>query len=195
MKKQSPILLVIIVILVGVVAWYGFDRAGSDPVEIEGIFKLGDQALGTEQNKTETSKGTFWSNVFGGNGETYHDLTGGLSFKYPKGYSIREIPAPVEGEARTLLLSKEGAAPSVQVAVSSFDEDIVLTIGRIEADVPDLGMKNPQEIDVAGTKGVKFDSDSGVNVWFVTKGNLFQLTALSAEASVLDGIVSSFKIM
>ncbi|MFA6536153.1 MAG: hypothetical protein WCT25_01825 [Candidatus Paceibacterota bacterium] len=200
MQKKNLISTITAVFVIGLIAWYGFSRSGPDSDSVGGIARLGDKALETNQSQTEATetqpaKGGFWSNVFGGSRETYNDLTSGFSFKYPKEYSMKEIPAPSEGEARTLLLSKDGKAPSVQVAVSPFDEDIVLTVERIQADVPDLGMKNPQEISIGSvTKGVKFDSDTGVNVWFVAKGNLFQLTAFSDEAGVLDQIVSSFKM-
>lgn len=199
MKTKNLVFSAVAIILLGLIIWLGTGRGGSKSDSVEGISKLGDKALDS-QPKSETAtleptRGSFWDGIFSGGGSTYRDVSAGFSFKYPKEYSIKEIPAPAEGEARTLLLSKDGQAPSVQVAVSPFDENIVLTVERIEADAPDLAMKNPQAISIGSfTKGVKFDSDSGTNIWFVAKGNLFQLTALPTETSVLEEIVSSFRI-
>lgn len=127
--------------------------------------------------------------------KTYQDISTELTFKYPNSYSIKEMETSTEDETRTLLLSKEGQAPSIQIAISLFDEDITLTTERIKADVPDLVMKNPETITVNSlASGVKFESDLGINIWFVTKGNLFQLTAFQDESSAIDEIISSLKI-
>lgn len=198
MKTKNLLVSIAVIVLLGAVIWYWSGKVKSGENSIDGISPLGDKALESQPgiNKaTVESAPSFFSRIFSGGEKTYTDSSANFSFKYPKEYSIKEIPAPAEGEARTLLLSKEGKAPSVQVAVSAFDEDIVLTAERIAEDAPEFVMNNPQAVSVGSlTKGVKFDTDSGANIWFVAKGNLFQLTALPAEAGVLDQIVSTFKI-
>lgn len=195
-QSKTTILAVVVAILIIAGLWWGLKdkQSGNSVADNLPDITLGETTAENPEPGEAKSPGGFWSNLFGGGDKNYLDTTSKFTFSYPKDYSVKEIPAPAEGEARTLLLSKGENAPSVQVAVSPFDEEIVLTIERIETDVPDLEMKNPQAIDIAGTKGVKFESDAGVNVWFIAKGNLFQLTAFSAEVGVLDEIVSSFKI-
>lgn len=195
-QSKTTILAVLVAILVIAGLWWGIKNKVQTNSVTDNLpnITLGETIAENPKLEETKSSGGFWSGLFGGGEITYRDASAGFSFKYPKDYSIKEIPAPAEGEARTLLLSKGENAPSIQVAVSPFDEEIALTIERIETDVPDLGMKNPQAIGVAGTKGVKFESDAGVNVWFVAKGNLFQLTALPTEVTALDQIVSSFKM-
>src|SRR3989338_5175809 len=82
--------------------------------------------------------------VSGANSQIYSDASAKFNFQYPKDYSIKEIPSAEGGETRTLLLSKVGGSSSIQIAISPFDEDIVLTAERIKADVPELEMQNTQ---------------------------------------------------
>ena len=186
MKNLKIIAGVIVVIILAISAgWSYFNKK---------LSSVGGTDQASEEN-TDNESGGFWATVFGDNSKEYRDASTGFSFKYPKEYSIKEMPAVAEGEARSLLLLKAGQAPSVQIAVSFFDEDIVLTIDRIKADAPDLIMNSPEVVSVGSlTKGVKFGSDVGTNIWFVAKGSLFQLTAFPADAGVLDKIVSSFKM-
>lgn len=143
-------------------------------------------------NEVKSERSSQPSTIVNG-AKTYLDSTAGFSFKYPEAYSVAEIPPMGEGEGRSLLLSKSGEVASIQIDITPFDEDIVLTAERIKADVPDLVMQNPQAVAIGVfAKGVKFDSDTSVNVWFVTRGNLFQMTVLTPEVTALANIVSSF---
>ena len=189
-KSEKIVLGGIVAVFVIAGLWWGSkmkDEVGAVPDNSSG--QSADKQTGQDNEPS------FLSSLFGGGYKTYNDTTSRFGFQYPKEYTVKEIPAPSEGEARSLLLSKEGKGAAVQVAVSPFDEDIVLTADRIKKDAPDLVMKSPEAVSIGSlTKGVKFGSDIGINVWFVAKGSLFQLTAFPADASALDKIVSSFKM-
>jgi len=190
--EKTKIWIIIFVTVILAVVWliWGNSSSNSSSTNLSGIQVLGELAGETKKVEEEPS---FLGRIFGGSGETYRDSTDGFSFKYSSEYSIKEFPPITEDEGRTLLLSKEGSAPSIQIVVSDFDEDIVLTSERILTDVPDFPMDNPRAINIAGTKGVSFGTDAGISVWFVAKNRLFQLTALSSEIPVFEGIISSFK--
>lgn len=195
--KTNIIAIVVALIIIGVI-WFAYvRRPSSDLSMINKLPNLGGSSSQQTVNDQTTGNqsGGFFSNLFNTSDKTYLDSIAGFSFKYPKEYTIKEISDADTSGGRTLLFSKGKEAASVQFVVSDFDEDIVLTVDRIEQDVPDLTMNDPQVINIGSiTKGVKFGSDSGVSVWFVYKHHLFQAATLSAESDVLDKIASTFKI-
>lgn len=154
-----------------------------------------DDVAGIENSGESENQPGFFEKIFNTDSKTYRDVSAKFLFKYPKDYELRELPPIAEGEGRTLLFAKEGEAPSLQIVVSSFDEDIVLTAERIRADVPDLVMNNAKEFAIGSvTKGVAWSDEVGVNVWFVAKGNLFQATAFTTDTRAMEQIFGSFTL-
>lgn len=186
-KLKTTIISALVIILLIGGFWFGVNNKMSTGSTAE------NPSVEETASNDGSSEQTSQSNTIVNGTKTYLDSTAGFSFKYPEAYSVAEIPPMGEGEGRSLLLSRSGEVASIQIDITPFDEDIVLTAERIKADVPDLVMKNPQAVAIgAFAKGVKFDSDTSVNVWFVTRGNLFQMTVLTPEVTALANIVSSF---
>lgn len=85
----------------------------------------------------------------------------------------------------------------MQIRITPFDEDIVLTKERIKKDIPDIKMENPEAVSIDGTEGVTFTSDTDgtryKEVWFVRGGYLYQTLSLASGDEVTNKIISGWK--
>ncbi len=117
----------------------------------------------------------------------------GFSFEKITGYEIRVLAEEI---GKTLLFEKEGkAATGFQMFVSYYDEPALgFTTARIKKDLPDLVMKDVKEFDIAGGRGVSFESGSDREIWFVGGESLYQITAPVAESANAQKVVDTFKI-
>jgi len=189
-QKKTTTWAVIIAIFVVLGLWWTIklEQIANPESSVSALSEI----AGVEEPVKESEDSGFLGRVFGTNSKSYRDSSAKFSFSYPKEYEIKEIPPIAEGEGKAVLLSKENSAPSIQITVSDFDEDIVLTIDRIKQDVPDLLMNNAREFIVnSSIKGVAFSDSVGVNIWFVARKHLFQVSAFSSDIETLDKILSS----
>lgn len=117
----------------------------------------------------------------------------GFSFEKLAGYDIKTI---TDETGKTLLFEKGGATGSgFQIFISYYDEPALeFTAARIRKDLPDLVMKEVKEFEIAGGRGVMFDSDSGREIWFAVGESLYQVTAPLSEAEPAEHIVTTFTI-
>ncbi|HAT68844.1 MAG TPA: hypothetical protein DCS20_04505 [Candidatus Yonathbacteria bacterium] len=130
---------------------------------------------------------------------TYTDTDYGFSFSAPQGYSASSF-SDVE-DTKTILLGSDTDRSSLQVFVSAFDEDIVLTVERINQEMPDLVVLDPQKVSAGEAEGVSFGSTNALDtesreVWFVYKGNLYQISApINKQTSpeLFDAIIKTWK--
>ena len=86
----------------------------------------------------------------------------------------------------------------VQIYISPFDEDIVLTPERIKSDIPDIKMDNIGSTKVGGTDAVSFASTNETGqktseIWFVKSGNLYQVSTLEANSQNMAQIMDSWR--
>jgi hypothetical protein len=116
----------------------------------------------------------------------------GFSFEMPDGYVARSLP---DDAGKAIVVEKEGeTGKGFQIAVSYYDEPASgFTIARIRKDLPDLVMKNAKEISVAGGQGVSFDSDSGLEIWFVVAESLYQISASEGGRDAAQRAIDTFK--
>ena len=130
---------------------------------------------------------------------TYTDTDYGFFFAAPQGYSANSF-SDVE-DTKTILLGNDINKSALQVFVSAFDEDIVLTVERISQEMSDLVVLDPQKISVSDATGVSFRSTNALDtesreVWFVYKGNLYQISApINKQTSpeLFDAIIKTWK--
>jgi len=197
MSKSKTTIYVILasIVLVGGLWWFVSLEKISNPEDFNSKVSSLSEIAGVDQSSQneEAQKPGFFGSLFNTDTKAYNDSVAKFSFRYPKEYNVKEIPPIVPGEGKSILFFKEGSAPSIQITVSDFDEDITLTIDRIKRDVPDLPMKNAREFDInSSTNGVAFGDSVGINVWFVAKKHLFQISAFNSEIPTLEKVLSSF---
>jgi len=127
---------------------------------------------------------------------TYRAPDGTFSFQYPPDFTATSFD---EGESTIVLIQKNGAG--AQIAISPFDEDIVLTAERIEKDLPDLVMVSPRSATLQSdtrVRGVLFNSvdESGLGTreyWFVYRGNVYQIKVFAKDAELLEKITATWE--
>jgi uncharacterized protein YxeA len=100
-----------------------------------------------------------------------------------------------EAGGDTALLKSE--TDEMQIRITPFDEDIILTEERIKIDIPDIKMENPETISIGGIDGVTFISDNNGlkyrEVWFVHGGYLYQTLSRTSGDAVTYKIMDGWK--
>ena len=127
--------------------------------------------------------------------DTFH-----FSLSIPGNFVTRQLEADESG-ATTVLLESADQADGVQVVVTPFDEDISsLTVERIQQDVPDLVITDPQPVQIGeNNTGLAFKSNNDAfdgesrEVWFVFRGNLYQISTYERLDPLLKKIFSTWK--
>ena len=126
--------------------------------------------------------------------KTYTNSQFGFSFKYPEGFNAGSFAESEEGT--TVLVQKPNTKESFQIFISAFDESGPITPERIKKDIPDMAIEDPKEVIIGAEKNIRalifFSKNESLDrtreVWFVQKGNLYQVTAY-ADLDVLIGSV------
>ena len=122
----------------------------------------------------------------------YRDPEGRFSFTKPPGYMVRLID---EGDGETLLVQKvENASLSFQIFISSFDESGPITPERIQKDIPDMIINDPQQAVVGKRKLTVLifkSTDPSIGetreLWLAHAGYLYQITApIKLDAEVAE---------
>ncbi len=125
----------------------------------------------------------------------------GFAVKMPEDFAAQEVSGVVEAGDTVLLQNSKG--DGIQIIVSPFDEDTsgsyTLTKERILQDIPDLQISDEQVLNVGPNyKGVAFMSDSDEfggssrAVWFVFKGNLYQINTFSRLDNLLKAMFGTW---
>ncbi len=125
-----------------------------------------------------------------------------FSLSMPGNFEARQLAEDGSG-ATTILFESTDRADGVQIIVSPFDEDLrELTAERIQQDVPDLVISDPQPVEIGENyKGLAFKSDNEAfdgasrEVWFVFRGNLYQISTYERLDTLLQKIFSTWKFL
>lgn len=125
--------------------------------------------------------------------ETYTNSKYGFSFDYSKELSVSEF---TEGKIDVILV-KDETGDGFQIYITPFDEQGPITKERILKDIPDMRISNDKEILISGQKALSFISQDAsletLEIWFVHKGNLYQITAYTDMDATLKPIIQSWK--
>lgn len=123
----------------------------------------------------------------------YYSPDSTFSFDPPPGFRFTEIPA----DMGMLVLAEGSAGESFQIFIIPFDEPGPLTPERIKRDLPKKLIQNPRTGTLDGTKVIVFLSREGseevLEVWFVHSGSLYQITAKTGFADVLQSILQTWR--
>jgi len=152
-------------------------------------FRVGESVYFGEQKEASLSE-TENVQIVGG-AKIYKDPSFGFSVRIPTSAKVTSFQ---EGEGQNILI--QDASYQMQIYVSGFDENIALTAARIKKDIPDIKMENPMEIETGGVATVAFVSnDRGApyrEIWFVNKGNLYQVLAPADQDPMTATIMQSW---
>lgn len=121
----------------------------------------------------------------------YEDPSGRFSFSYPADFTKEEFISEAEDE---IVLSK--GVDMIQIFVSVYEDPELVTVEKINNDIPDLTVVDPKEILVdEKAVGVEFDSDITKEVWFsANDGWVYQISATPTLAKDLAEIIKNWKL-
>lgn len=121
-----------------------------------------------------------------------------FSLKMPEDFVARQVPGLDGAE---IILLEDATGQGVQITVTPFDEDLqVLTKEQIQEEIPDLQIVDPQSVEI-GTNhtGLAFKSDNEFfdgasrEVWFVFKGNLYQISTFMRLDDLLRQLFATWQ--
>lgn len=133
----------------------------------------------------------------------YVNQTYGFALKMPEDFAPQEVAAQDGFEGTTILLQNT-KGDGIQIVISPFDEDTgsgyALSQERILKDIPDMKMSDVQPVEVGQNyKGLAFKSDndafggSSRAVWFVFKGNLYQINTYERLDNLLQAMFGTWQ--
>jgi len=112
--------------------------------------------------------------------KTFSPVDGTFSFSYPEYLNNSALLVGENADEQIILFNSTEPVVGFQIRISPFDEDIALTPERIGRDLPDLDLREPELISVAGVQAVVFLSNEGTletrQIWFVRGGRLYQIS-------------------
>ncbi|MDO8728835.1 MAG: hypothetical protein Q7K26_02965 [bacterium] len=131
-----------------------------------------------------------------------------LSFlvDYPEGFTVNNTG---EENVKVLVFSKKDSQESFQIFVMPYDEPGPITPERILIDQPNIVMKDPQTVPIAGLPAmpahagqageealVFFSTDPDIGdvreVWFVHSGHLYQASTYAKYDELLAKVMVTF---
>lgn len=133
--------------------------------------------------------------------QEYANTRYGFRLTMPADFTTVSIPDESSGGETILLQNKDG--DGIQIVITPFDEDTgsgyTLTRERILQDIPDMQIQDEQVIEVGDNyKGIAFTADSETfgeasrAVWFVFRGNLYQINTYARLDELLKKMFSTW---
>jgi hypothetical protein len=130
----------------------------------------------------------------------YKHTNGNFSFMYPVDFTATSIPS---GDGEAVVVQNSKTKVGVQVLITPFDgEDIDITPEIIKESLSDMKIENPQSVEIGQSrKGLAFLSDNqsfggaSREVWFVFRGNLYQISTYSDLDPFLQGLFGTWKFL
>jgi hypothetical protein len=134
--------------------------------------------------------------------QSYANPTYGFSLMMPADFSAHE--SSDSGASSTSIVLQDESGNGIQITVSPFDEDTgggyTLTADRIHQDLPDLEIDDAQTVTVGPQyTGLAFLSDNPAfdgnsrEVWFVFRGNLYQVSTYAQLDPLLGAIFKTWQ--
>jgi hypothetical protein len=190
-QKKITLYATITAIILAVFVWFIWKYFNS-PKNTLGSFSS-DLNVGVQSPEAEKE-----ANAFGTDALTYTDQKYAISFKYPKNFKVSSIP---NEDGDSIVVQNIETKLGFQIDVTPFDESgSVLTKERIEHDIHNLKVENPQAITIAGSSGgIAFISDDGGTknreVWFAYNGNLYQMSTPISQDVLLQKILGTWQFV
>jgi hypothetical protein len=130
--------------------------------------------------------------------ENYTNPVRRFSFNHPKEFAVTSI---LSDGIEIVLIQNADKKIGVQIVISPFlGEDLDITPEIIRTDIPEMKIDAAKELIIAPSrKGLSFESDNPAfggqssEIWFVFKGNLYQLSTYYEFKDFLQGLFATWK--
>jgi len=200
MKKNPQIFWTILLLILVTIVWAFFSLGdNNEATKITDLFNTSD----APKEALPLGEGQTVEDVAFGDKQYKHTILG-FSFDYPDEYSISSFGNFYDSVGETVLLQKSDKAQGLQVLITPFDEDVVLTIKRIKKDLPSLSVLEEREVQVGSDdkkiQAVIFSSNNNLSTgksleaWFVYRGNLYQISGSEDSKELFDKVINSWKL-
>ncbi|MBP7741439.1 MAG: hypothetical protein KA104_01985 [Candidatus Pacebacteria bacterium] len=130
--------------------------------------------------------------------QKYTNDTLRFTFNYSEGYMVREVASET---GMSVLIEDQVSGKGVQIYVTPYaDSDTTITQERVENEVGDMSVIDPQPIvlSAGGGEGLAFKSDNpdfGGNsreAWFIVGGHLYQISTYAEYDELLQAIFATW---
>lgn len=189
---RKNIIIVLIVVCLGLGAlWYVLNERNAGPIEqeaLDGVAAVPEELLrGTIEDAGDGKK-------------KYLHEERGFSFLFDGDLSITTLP-DLDGEIILLRDSENGR--EFQIYATYFDEEGPITVARIQQDLPDLMIEDPQAVKIGPQKQqdalifIGEDETFGRTreVWFVGGGQLFQVITKEGNDDLVGPILETWEFV
>lgn len=133
----------------------------------------------------------------------YRDPKSRFTMSIPSDFQAADMNQGEDGDA--VVFGKKAGFDSFQktgfqIFILPFDEEGPMTAQRIHNDLPDLPIANEKNVLIDGVTAMVFESEDHdigptIEVWFVRKGFLYQITAYREYEAPLSQILSAWKFI
>lgn len=120
-----------------------------------------------------------------------------FTFQYPQNFSVSAFD---DRGGHVVLVQKQGGDAAVQMFITSWDEPTnTVTPERIKKDLPDLTIRNPEKMSMAGEgDALTFVGESEQfgttrEVWFARRGHLYQIITPVGGQEFLASLLETWK--
>src|SRR3989344_3832514 len=127
----------------------------------------------------------------------------GFSFSYPDGFSVSRLSASAEGAGETIVVQDSKRQAGFQIHLEPYnDPDTDITAARLARDIPEMVVKEPQEVLIGGaSSGNQISTglawvaeDTGTReIWFIFRGTLYQLTSPLSNDTLLQRVLTTWR--
>ena len=129
--------------------------------------------------------------------KTFRHESAGFSFSYPEGFTVSRLPSAEGGGGETIVIQDTKRQAGFQIHLEPYDDpDTNITAERLERDISEMKVKDPQEVLIGSVgKGLAWvASDTGTReVWFIFGGTLYQLTAPLSNDTLLQRVLTTWR--
>ena len=129
--------------------------------------------------------------------EKYQNDRYRFSLYYPFGFQVGEFKET--DDYTTIVIQNIEKRLGIQIYISSPEENIILSKSRIEQDIPDMTVEDPQPLQIGNSdNGIAFLSKNpsfgeSREVWFMFKGNLYQVSTYISLDPLLQAILNTWE--
>lgn len=173
-SKKMWLWVLLVAIIAVIIFWFQF-RNNEGKIRVKKEAEVASEAKQVAETKIKSE--TFASANLS---KTYTSDKYRFSLNYPEGLKIGFFQ---DGNTAIVAISEAVTGLGVQIAITPFDEPTtVITAERVKKDIPDMVIKDPQEVTLGSLgKGIAWVDGEGIHgkrqVWFAARGYLFQMTA------------------
>ncbi len=131
-------------------------------------------------------------------GQEYKNTKYRFSVSMPAGFKAAELPNDAGGTTITL---QDTGGQGIQIYITPYPDDTkVITADDVRSSIPDMKVTQEQDVDIGNDyKGVAFMSNNDAfegasrEVWFVFRGNLYQISTYARFDPLLKEMFGTWK--